>query len=192
MWAAAFTEWYGADVVAVEPSAAMRARTRYRRTVAGHADAIPVRSGSMDGAWLSTVIHHVPDVPRCAAELRRVLRPGAPVLIRSVFPGRQDQVTLMRFFPEAAGVVDRYPSVAALRAAFAMAGFGFVALERVPQQTAPSLAAAVAALHRDAHTPLKLITDEQFEAGMTRIRAAARRETGPVIDSMDLLVLRSG
>lgn len=191
MWAAAFTRWYGASVVAVEPSAAMRARSRYRPTVAGHAGAIPLRDGSVDGAWLSTVIHHVPDLAACAAELRRTLRPGAPVLIRQVFPGRQDQVTLLRFFPEAAGVVAGFPSVTAVRSAFAAAGFGFVTLAPVPQETAPSLASAVAALRRDAHTPLKLITDEQFDAGLARMRAAARHQTGPVIDALDLLVLRS-
>ncbi|MCK9931696.1 hypothetical protein MXD62_31945 [Frankia sp. Mgl5] len=41
---------------------------------------------------------------RPAAELRRVLRPAAPVLIRSAFPGRHEQVALFRFFPEAVRV----------------------------------------------------------------------------------------
>jgi len=35
--------------------------------------------------WLSLVIHHIPDLAGAAREIRRVLRPGAPVLIR---PGR--------------------------------------------------------------------------------------------------------
>jgi ubiquinone/menaquinone biosynthesis C-methylase UbiE len=161
MWAAAFTDWYGIEVVAVEPSEAMRARSSYPGMRAGHARAIPLPDASVDGAWLSTVIHHIPDLQAAAAELRRVLRPGAPVLIRSAFPGQHEQITLFRFFPEAIRVLDTYPSVADVRAAFATVGFAYVALEPVPQVTADSLKTATDQLRRDAHTPLKLITDAE-------------------------------
>jgi len=89
MWATAFVEWYGIDVVAVEPSEAMRARSSHPRTLAGHAGEIPLPTDSVDAAWLSTVIHHIPDLRAAAVELRRVLRTGAKVLIRSAFPGRR-------------------------------------------------------------------------------------------------------
>jgi len=135
------------------------------------------------------VIHHIPDLRAAAVELRRVLRTGAKVLIRSVFPGRHQRIMLFRFFPEAVRVLDAYPSVADVCAAFDAAGFEYVALEPVPQQTAESLAAAAAAMRRDAHTPLKLITDAEYDAGVARLRAAAETEAGPVIDALDLLVL---
>jgi len=76
-WAAALANWYGIAVVAVEPSPAMRARARYRCTLAGEASALPLAPATVDGAWLSTVIRHLPDLPAAARELRRVLRPGA-------------------------------------------------------------------------------------------------------------------
>jgi ubiquinone/menaquinone biosynthesis C-methylase UbiE len=190
-WARAFTSWFpGVEVLAVEPSAAMRARSVYLPVVAGHAARVPVVDGVVDAAWVSTVIHHVPDLAAAARELRRVVRPGAPVLIRSVFAGRHDGITLVRYFPETAAVLDTYPSVAEVEVAFATAGFGTVALERVAQTTAASLGEAAAALRRDAHTPLKLISDEAFDAGLARLRAAAVTEPGPVVDAMDLLVLR--
>ena len=189
MWATAFAEWYGIDVVAVEPSEAMRGRSSHPRTLAGHAGEIPLPTDSVDAAWLSTVIHHIPDLRAAAVELRRVLRTGAKVLIRSVFPGRHQRIMLFRFFPEAVRVLDAYPSVADVCAAFDAAGFEYVALEPVPQQTAESLAAAAAAMRRDAHTPLKLITDAEYDAGVARLRAAAETEAGPVIDALDLLVL---
>jgi ubiquinone/menaquinone biosynthesis C-methylase UbiE len=88
-WARTFTQWYGIDVIAVEPSAAMRARSVYPMTLAGDATAVPLPEAHVDGAWISTVIHHVPDLVAAAVELRRVLRPGAPVLIRSAFAGRR-------------------------------------------------------------------------------------------------------
>jgi SAM-dependent methyltransferase len=192
MWAAAFTDWYGIDVVAVESSGAMRARSLYPGMLAGHAGAIPLAAASVDGAWLSTVIHHIPDLGAAATELRRVLRPGAPVLIRSAFPGRHEQITLFRFFPEAIRVLDTYPSVADVRAAFATAGFAYVALEPVPQVSAASLKAAADQLRRDAHTPLKLLTDTEYQNGLARLQAAADTdsETSPVVDALDLLILR--
>jgi hypothetical protein len=64
-----------------------------------------------------------------------------------------------------------------------------VALEPVPQVTAGSLAEVLSTLDRDAHTPLRLITDAEYEAGVARLRAAARTRTGPVVDALDLLVL---
>jgi hypothetical protein len=36
-----------------------------------------------------------------------------------------------------------------------------------------------------------LITDDAYEAGLARLRAAATTQPGPVIDTLDLLVLRA-
>ncbi|MFI7214249.1 class I SAM-dependent methyltransferase [Micromonospora maritima] len=190
-WARAFTTWFpGVEVVAVEPSAAMRARCAFAPLVAGDAAHVPLADRSVDGVWVSTVIHHVPDLAAAARELHRVLRPGAPVLIRSAFAGRHEAITLFRYFPEAIRVLDSYPGVADVAAAFAGAGFSTVAVEPVPQVTAASLREAAAGLRREAHTPLQLITDGAYAAGLVRLREAARVEDGPVIDALDLLVLR--
>jgi SAM-dependent methyltransferase len=189
-WAIALADWFGVDVVAVEPSPAMRARARFPGLVAGEATALPLPPGSTDGAWMSTVVHHLPDLPAAARELRRVLRPGAPVLIRSAFPGRHEGIGLFRFWPEAIAALDTFPSVAEVRAAFATAGFRYAALEPVPQVTAPSAAIVAATIRREAHTPLRLISDDAYRAGLARLRAAAS-EPGPVIDTLDLLVLRA-
>jgi ubiquinone/menaquinone biosynthesis C-methylase UbiE len=190
-WARAFTTWYpGAEVTAVEPAAAMRARSVFEPTLAGDAAHIPLADRGVDGAWMSTVVHHVPDLTAAAHELRRVLRPGAPVLIRSAFAGRHAAITLFRYFPEAIRVLDTYPGIADVEAAFAAAGFTMTAVEQIPQTTATSLSEVATALRRDAHTPLKLITDDEYAAGLRRLREAALVDTGPVVDALDLLVLR--
>ena len=190
-WARAFHTWWpGIEVLAVDPSAAMRERAVFQPVAAGAADDIPLPDASLDGVWLSTVIHHVPDLEAAAGEIRRVLKPGAPVLIRSAFAGRHEAINLFRWFPEAIAVLDRYPSIAGVEAAFATAGFATTGCEPVPQVTAPSLADAAAALQREAHTPLQLISDEAYAAGVVRLREAARTESGPVVDALDLLVLR--
>jgi SAM-dependent methyltransferase len=190
MWAGAFTDWYDIEVVAVEPSQAMRARSSYPNVLPGDAGAIPLADTSVDAAWLSTMIHHVPDLTVAAQELRRVLRPGGPVLIRSAFAGRHESITLFRFFPEAIRVLDAYPSVADVEAAFARCGFTRVALEQIRQVSYGSLQAAAAAIRREAHTPLQLISDAEYASGLSRLRAAAQTENGPVVDALDLLVLR--
>ena len=191
MWARAFTDWYDdIDVVAVEPAEAMRARCLHPQVLAGDAANIPLGGASVDAAWLSTVIHHVPDLTAAAWELRRVLRPGGPVLIRSAFAGRHHAIALFRFFPEAIRVLDTYPRVDDVEAAFATAGFTTVSFEPVPQTTAPSLREVAANIRREAHTPLQLITDDEYATGLTRLHHAAQHESGPVVDALDLLVLR--
>ncbi len=136
-WAATLASWYGISVVAIEPSPAMRAHARCRCMIAGHATAIPLAPATMNGAWLSTVIHHLPDLTAAACELRRVLRPGAPVLIRNAFPGRHRGIGLFRYWPEAITALNTFPSIAQVSTAFAAAGFSYVALEPVQQVTAP-------------------------------------------------------
>lgn len=108
-FAAAFSEWFDLDIVAVEPSASMRTQIprRPRIQVAdGDAGALPLADDSADGAWLSTVIHHIPDLEVAAREIRRVLRPGAPVLIRQAFPGRAEKIEVVRWFPETARTIN--------------------------------------------------------------------------------------
>lgn len=190
-WARAFQTWWpDAEVVAVEPSAAMRERAVFQPVIPGSARDIPLNDASIDAVWLSTVIHHISDLEAAARELRRVLKPDAPVLIRSAFAGRHEAITLFHYFPEAVAVLDRYPSVAGVEAAFASAGFATAGFEPVPQVTAPSLQEAVVGLRREAHTPLQLISDEAYAAGVSRLREAAQTEHGPVVDALDLLVLR--
>jgi SAM-dependent methyltransferase len=151
MWARAFTDWYhNINVIAVEPSEAMRGRCSHPHLLPGDAASIPLNDNSVDAAWLSTVIHHVPDLTAAARELRRVVRPDGPVLTRSAFPGRHQAITLFRFFPEAIHVLDGYPSVDDVAAAFASCGFTITALEQVPQTTSPSLREFATKLRREA------------------------------------------
>ena len=46
------------------------------RLIEGDIEKLAFPSGSLDGALLSGVVHHLPDPSKCAAEMFRVLRPG--------------------------------------------------------------------------------------------------------------------
>lgn len=195
----AFSDWFDVSVVAVEPSAAMRGRiqpTRSVRVFEGDAGALPLPDDSVDAAWLSLVIHHIPDLRAAAREIRRVLRPGGPVLIRQGFPGRCDGVELVRWFPETARSIDTYPSVAETCEAFAAAGFREDGLERVRETYPTSLAELLRELDtfRRADTTMRSLTEDEFLRGKERLRRAVREadvaEPEPRGNWLDLLVLR--
>jgi ubiquinone/menaquinone biosynthesis C-methylase UbiE len=199
-FAAAFSDWYGVRVVAVEPSAAMRAqipRTPSIEVLEGDATALPLPDESAEAAWLSLVLHHVPDLEVAAREIRRVLRPGAPVLLRQGFPGRLDGVELVRWFPETARAVDTYPTLEDTCAAFTAAGFRRDALERVRETYEASLADFVREVDtfRQADTTMRVLTDDEFRRGKARLRRAVREaedtgERGIRSNWLDLVVLR--
>jgi SAM-dependent methyltransferase len=201
VFAAAFSDWFGLAVAAVEPSAAMRAQIPRRpgiEVLDGHASALPLPDLSADGAWLSLVLHHIPDLDAAAREIRRVLRPGAPVLIRQGYPDRIDPACTFpwEFFPETARSISTFPSSGQACQAFASAGFRRDALEQVPE-TLISLADFLdrADSFRRADTNLRGLTEEEFSRGKEQLRRAvqhaehtARMETRT--NWLDLLVLR--
>jgi len=200
-FAAAFSDWFDLSVLAVEPSAAMRTQIPRRpgiKALEGDASALPLPDGSADGAWLSLVIHHIPDLEAAAGEIRRVLRPGAPVLIRGGFSARVDTTRTFpwEFFPETARTVNTFPSLDQTCQAFATAGFRLDTLEQVPE-TWISLAEflAQADTFRHADTNMRNLTDEEFLRGKERLRRAvqdAEESTSvePRANWLELLVLR--
>jgi ubiquinone/menaquinone biosynthesis C-methylase UbiE len=207
-FSAAFSGWFGLSVLAVEPSAAMRdqiPRTPAIQVLEGDASALPLPAESADAAWLSLVIHHIPDLRVAAREIRRVLRPGAPVLIRQGFPDRYEPagnlkphgIELVRWFPETARALSTFPSVEETREAFAAAGFRQDALEQVRETYPASLADFLGQVDtfRRADTTMRSLTEDEFLRGKERLRRAVRRAedtANPETRSnwLDLLVLR--
>jgi SAM-dependent methyltransferase len=201
VFAAAFHDWFELNVLAVEPSPAMRARiprTPAIQVLEGSASDLPLPDDSADAAWLSLVLHHVPDLEVGAREIRRVLRPGAPVLIRGGISGtNHDGIELVRWFPETARTIDTFPSLEDTCNAFEAAGFHHVALERVRETYRTSLADFLGQLDtfRQADTTMRGLTDDEFIRGKERVRRAVRDAAdaaSPEIRSnwLDLLVLR--
>lgn len=185
----AFAQWFPeVSVVAVEPSEDMRAASGMPM-LTGDAAAIPLPDASVDVVWMSTVVHHVRDLPAAGRELRRVLRPGGVVVLRSLFRERHDGIGLFRFFPEAVRGMSGFPTVAEVADGL---GFAVARLEPVGQVTAPSLADKASTVRREADTLLRSLSVQEFEAGRERLVAAAAVETGPVVDHLDLLVLDAG
>ena len=145
VFAAAFSDWFG--LASLRSSRRRRCEPRSGppgrppptpgiEVLDGHASALPLPDQSADGAWMSLMIHHIPDLEAAAREIRRVLRPGAPVLIRQGYPGRGDPARTFpwEFFPETARSVSTFPTVEQVCQAFGTAGFRREAIEPVPER----------------------------------------------------------
>jgi ubiquinone/menaquinone biosynthesis C-methylase UbiE len=200
VFAAAIARWFGADVVAVEPSEGMRRQAQTSRAhprvayLGGRGEQLPLGDGCCDSAWLSTVVHHLSDLAACAGELRRVVRPGGWVLIRQAFPDRPEPGTqLFSFWPAARAILARAPTVQATIASFTAAGFTLHRLEQVSDQSAASLREAYERARVRADSLLRLLPDAEFFKGLEALDRAAAAETTPtpVIRRLDLLVLQA-
>jgi ubiquinone/menaquinone biosynthesis C-methylase UbiE len=132
---------FGGPVYGVEPSAGMRRVAVESSThpavtyLEGSADAIALPDGSVDLVLLYMVWHHVPDHAAAVAEVRRVLRPGGRVLIRSTFSDRMPELAWHTYFPRATELErEIFPTSVEVEREFAAAGLRRVALDVVRVQ----------------------------------------------------------
>jgi SAM-dependent methyltransferase len=172
-------DWFHAPVVAIEPSASMRATaTDVGLTVrfpyiAGRAEALPLGRETIDVAWLSTVIHQFDDRDRAARELRRVTRPGGRVLVRGFFS--DVPVTgLLSAFPGIARSAGSFPSTPEIVECLEAAGFGVEPPENVVEPWQFELESWVNRVKSIRHTDsaLRPLTDSEFEEGLRVVRSS--------------------
>jgi SAM-dependent methyltransferase len=133
----------GADLLAVEPVAAMRERLAralapgpgeapagpaWVRVVGGTAEAIPLRNGSLDAVTVGQAFHWF-DGPRALAELHRVLRPGGRLglIWNARDESRPSVAAITAILDRHAGDAPRYRD-GRWRAAFDAGGGGFTPL----------------------------------------------------------------
>jgi ubiquinone/menaquinone biosynthesis C-methylase UbiE len=191
-------QWFGATVIGIEPANGMRkiaavdGRHSNASYVGGRAEELPFKASSFDVALLSNVYHHISDRSAGAEELCRVLRAGGRILIRGAFAGRLGEITLFDYFPEAKVVCEQFPTLAETLENFSGLGFEFEAVSPVVQQTCSSLKEFAARTRLRADTTLILLTDDEFSSRQAALETAAAREMqpSPVMDTLDLLVLR--
>jgi SAM-dependent methyltransferase len=191
--------WFGAPVVAVEPSPAMRGEARAagvsprRPYVAARAEALPLRAGVADVAWLSTVIHQCDDRPAVAAGLRRVLRPQGRVLVRGFFSDMRF-TGLFGAFPGIDRAAATFPSTGEIVACFEEAGFALDAVHDVVEPWRTDLATWRTRIQAVRHTDsgLRPLHDHEFAEGIRIVTERYRDAPGPIPSdvTLRLLVLR--
>jgi SAM-dependent methyltransferase len=106
----------GAWVLAVEPSATMRAqRPKDRPAIHGFADSLPLDDDSVDAAMAMITVHQWPDAAKGLAEMRRVAR--GPVVVLTFDGEALDRWWLNDYAPELfAAEARRYPAIADIAA----------------------------------------------------------------------------
>jgi ubiquinone/menaquinone biosynthesis C-methylase UbiE len=191
-----FASRLGARAVAVEPAVGMRDRRRSIGTAAwtaGRAEQLPLRDHAVDVVWLCCVIHYL-DLVEAGHEIARVLKPDGHVLVRSCFPDRFDELVWMRWFPAARAIDEaRMPTVEQVVDAWGAAGLQLVQRQPSAHLIAQNLDELADRLAHRAISTLELLTDEQFDAGMTALRHDARRRPRePVYSTVDTLVFALG
>jgi ubiquinone/menaquinone biosynthesis C-methylase UbiE len=192
-------EHFGAAVIGVEPSEKMRGlaeessvhpRVTY---LAGSAEKIPLADETCDFAFMSMILHHIDDLERCCDELRRVLKPGGLVFIRSSFGGRLNSVCYYQYFPRGKEIDDgRLPDLAETERTFSGSGFETVALETIRQEIDVGLKAHYERIKTRSLSTFEFLSEEEIQAGLRAMKEAADREEEPrpVMEAIDLLVLK--
>ncbi|MBN1505074.1 MAG: methyltransferase domain-containing protein, partial [Candidatus Eisenbacteria bacterium] len=100
-----------------------RKRARPIHWVAGDAHSLPLKSGSVDCAYMTMVMHHIQRPAMALKEIRRVLRPGGTLLVMTTSHAAIRAHVLRHFPGVVATDLKRFPTIPALRAAVKKAGF---------------------------------------------------------------------
>jgi ubiquinone/menaquinone biosynthesis C-methylase UbiE len=179
IFAAAWPRWTDATVVAVEPSGAMAGTSSVDHPgvtfVLGTAEALPLRDGSADVAWVSTALHHFADVHQAVRELARVLGPGRRVLVRTYAPGRTE-ITWLDELPGRAKWESRCHTERQLIEIFRPHGFDLIDAREVLEGTESyAKSADWVERMRDADSMLTALSDEEIAEGVRELRATPTR-----------------
>jgi len=193
-------EVFGGPVYGVEPFDRMREQaeaaphTKAVRYLAGRAEAIPLPDETCDLALMFLSFHHVRDRPAAAGEIRRVLKPGGRLLIRSHFSDRMPEVHWHRWFPRARAVeLKMFPTLAEVTDLFAAVGLQPLALDTLRERFTDSLAESARRLRTRAISTFEHLDEAEIEEGFRRMDAEiAAGPEGPTYGDCDLLVLGRG
>ena len=135
------------------------------------------------------VIHHLVDLEATAAEVRRVLRPRGVFIVRTCFGDTLD-VPYHRFFPSVVEIEQTVlPTTAEVLDAFGAAGLQLREARQVRQRMDPDYRSYAERMRLRAMSPLRVISDADFDAGMAMLDDFASREIEPegVFEVIDLL-----
>lgn len=142
--------------------------------------AYPYPDLSFDLVFSVNVIHYIKDLPVYFREALRVLRPGGAVC--TVTDSWEDirRRTMSHYFPATvAEEYARYPDTSVIRQA--MADAGFVDVTTTHTEAAWALGPeAVEKYRRRAYSALRLISEEDFRAGLALLEADLAAGEGEV------------
>jgi ubiquinone/menaquinone biosynthesis C-methylase UbiE len=192
----ALSAHFGAAVVGIDPSVKMLERARakpHRRQVhyqLGRAEAMALRSKSVDVIFMSMSFHHFADRFLVGRECRRVLRDTGVVCVRTGTRERIDSYPYVPFFPSTLPkLAALLPDRAALCDPFEAAGFRLRASELIVQTIASCWTEYADKLSSGADSVLATLPRQNFEDGLAALRRhAVHAVSQPVVEPIDLFV----
>ena len=192
---------FDAEVIGLDPSRSMLSEAQKNtkdprvRFVCGTAERVAANDDSVDLVFMSMVYHHLRAPLSAFRDLRRVLRNGCYLCVRNSTIELLDKVPYLRFFPQAiAHNRARLPSQRTVIDTAREAGFSLVAHELIEQQLAQSLHEYYDKISIRGLSDLVALSDEEFAAGLARMRTAAEQEpfSSAIVEPIDLFVFQNG
>lgn len=140
------------------------------------AERIPFAAGSFDRVFAINAFHHFIDHTAFVGECRRVLRAGGSFMTIGLDPSTGiDRWWVYDYFPAAlAADRQRYPTTKRIREMLAAGGFVDAhtsIAQHMPAERTFEDAERTGTLDRRSTSQLLVITDDEFESGMRRMRA---------------------
>lgn len=168
----------GSRVWAIEPSPEMAALARERVSTVkvASAEQLPFKDGWFERALMWLVVHLL-DRPRAFAEAARVLGPEGRLVVATFDPAHFERYWLNRFFPSLEAIDRaRFPEPPALQAELEAAGFASVRLVPLAQRAEIGREAALERVRGRFISPLQLLEEDEFQAGLDRMEAELPEE----------------
>lgn len=194
-FSAILAQIFNATVIGLDPSERMLAQAKEIVSesrcsfLSGSLESLPVADRSVDLVFLSMVFHHVKDWEVAHQELRRALRPGGLVLVRTSL--RETRTHLWaRFFPAAHAITVRtMPSANDVVAQMVAGGLVLVNHRTVAQRFAESARSYLEKIRLRGISSLQMISDEEFASGIAALERHLRSaavDPSAFIEDMDL------
>jgi ubiquinone/menaquinone biosynthesis C-methylase UbiE len=176
-----FLERCGRSPVGIDSSKQMLLRAREVSSewalLQARAEVLPFQNSYFDRVFCINSYHHFTNKPTFLSEARRILRPSGGLMVIGLNPhGGQDKWWVYDYFPETVKLdKERYQSTAGIKAH--MEQYGFIRCEfRVVQHIRATMPARVAVqqgfLERGYTSQLAILSEQEYEAGKTRLKEA--------------------
>ena len=167
---------YGLDLSAGMLERAQQ-RQRLRRLIRGRAGQLPFPAAAFDLVYCVNAIHHFRSPRDFVFEARRLLRPGGALAVGTMDPRQlRNRWYVYEYFSGTYETdVARFPSWGTILDWMAAAGFQRVQWQPVDTIVDAKVGPAVLDdyfLKKDACSQLSLLSDEVYQAGLRRIKAA--------------------
>ena len=180
---------FAAKVIGIDPSQRMLAVARTRRAngrvefMLAPAERLPLADRSTDLVFMSMVLHHLPDKGAAARECSRILRAGGRFCMRTCT--RDIVYPQSRFFPGILPMLKAdLPSAAEIIVLFEAAGLRNRTHQLVTHTLATDWQQFTDKLALRADSFLARLPDDEFAAGMAKLRAHAGRSASENITEM--------